>query len=247
MAQQRQERKHIAGKQALPQPIPWQNTPSHTQLPLQDPPRGGTPHTGSTRTEACHKSVCVCVCWQQHETSGVFLSRTFSVRCVIAATRVLAKTAVYRRHGLHRNPCWGRNPRPPSTPGRIQPQDISSAEALDTRSGAVHPQTRRLMHSSHSVHHLLGTKEQISSGSSRLAEKGNGTSEGERPPAGSPSKTILMSNKGPHVYHKKENGWWNGDKSYYRQQVERLGFRYHQPKTNVPRRAPGQYRSRGQQ
>ena len=137
----------------------------------------------------------------------------------------------------------GVEPRPPSTPGRIQPQDISSAEALDTRSGAVHPQTRRLMHSSHSVHHLLGTKEQISSGSSRLAEKGNGTSEGERPPAGSPSKTILMSNKGPHVYHKKENGWWNGDKSYYRQQVERLGFRYHQPKTNVPRRAPGQYRA----
>ena len=136
----------------------------------------------------------------------------------------------------------GVEPRPS---GRgANPHDISSAGAWISDGARAPPhESYRTMHSSSSVHSLLGTEERQRGGS--MAEKGTGvrTSGAHRAPAGSPNKAVRMSNKGAHVHHQKEDGWWNGDKSYYRQQVERLGFRFHQPNVNVPRRAPGQFRA----
>ena len=98
----------------------------------------------------------------------------------------------------------------------------------------------RQMHSSGAVHDLLGTV----AVSNNMAEKGTGSCPTEKPAAGSPSKFVRLSNKGAHVvHHNKKDGWWNGDKSYYRHQVERLGFRFHQPGESVPRRAPGTFRA----
>lgn len=143
----------------------------------------------------------------------------------------------------------GVEPRP-SARG-ANPHDISSAgTGAGTNARAQPHESYRTMHSSSSVHSLFGTEERRGQGgrdkaAGSLAEKGSGVrgAGADRAPAGSPKKSVRMSNKGAHVHHRKEEGWWNGDKSYYRQQVERLGFRFHQPDTNVPRRAPGQFRA----
>lgn len=128
----------------------------------------------------------------------------------------------------------GVEPRPSRTPGRVPTHEISSAtstsEDMDSRAvnvRALRPEHANYLHSSSSVSIILGQP---------VNAQG-------KPAAGSPTKKIRMGNKGGHVHHKKEEGWWNGDKNYYRRQVERLGFRFHQPGINVPRRAPGMHRT----
>ena len=90
----------------------------------------------------------------------------------------------------------------------------------------------------------VGAILQPQDGTGPRREKGNmGGNKGRHVPPGAAGNASGLPDRGQSVYMRSEPGWWNGDKSYYRQQVERLGFRFHQPGVAVPRRGHGLYRA----